>query len=239
MSDFDLDALLRSGGDVPDPLDGVGGGLDERPLPPLLLATAASPTRAQVGHVRTIALVAALAYEVGWIAIMNKRDDLHTMSPLALLIEVSIPLGAAVLAVFAATAPGSRGLGEPKARMATMSLLAPAIFVLFTVALSMVVHVGEVDEGPFWTHALRCFAWTSLYSLGPLVLAGWAFRRSFVVAPTWRMSSLAMAAGAAGAATMVFICSVGTPVHVLVGHGGPMVVGALLGVLLGRGVGQI
>ncbi|HEX3771934.1 MAG TPA: NrsF family protein [Polyangiaceae bacterium] len=236
MSDFDLDRL----GDVPDPLAGFGGALEGRPLPPMPSAIAPSPTRRQVGNLRVAALLAALAYDVAWIAIMNKRDDLRTMSPVALLVEVSIPFAAAVLALLAAAAPGSRGLGEPKARLAAMSLLAPAVFVVSTVALSRVLPVvGEADAGPFWAHALRCFSWTSLYTLGPLVFAGWAFRRSFVTAPVWKMASLGVAAGAAGAATMVFVCSVGTPMHVLVGHGGPMLVGALFGIVLGRRLGQV
>jgi hypothetical protein len=235
VSDFDLDRL----GDVPDPL-AFEGALEGRPLPPMPTAIAASPTRQQVGNLRVAALLAALAYDVAWIAIMNKRDDLRTLSPWTLLAEISIPFAAAVLALLAASAPGSRGLGEPKARLATMSLLAPAVFIVSTVALSRLVPgVGEDDAGPFWAHAFRCFLWTSLYALGPLLFAAWAFRRSFVTAPAWKMSSLGVAAGAAGAATMVFVCSVGTPMHVLVGHGGPMLVGALLGIVLGRRLGQV
>ena len=74
---------------------------------------------------------------------------------------------------------------------------------------------------------------------GPLVVAGWAFRRSFVAAPAWRTAALAMACAASGAATMSVVCSVGSPAHVLVGHGALMFVAALVGAGLGRRFGQV
>ena len=231
MSRFDLDRI----GDVPDPL----AGLDERPLPPLRVAAAPSPTRSHVASARMIAFGAALLYEAAWLLVMNKRDDLHALGPVKLLFEVAIPIGAAVLALTAAAAPGERSLGEPKARLATLAILSPALFVVATIALSSAAPVGESDSGSFWLHCFRCFAWTSLYSAGPMVLAGWAFRRSFVVAPAWRTAALAMACAATGAATMTFVCSVGSPAHVLIGHGGMMFVAALIGAALGRRFGEV
>jgi hypothetical protein len=231
MSDFDLDRL----DDVPDPLSGI----DERPLPPLRAAIAPSLTRSQVAIVRAIALAGALLYELAWLAIMSKRDDLHTLRAMTLFIEVAIPVGAAILALVAAVAPGERGLGEPKARLATLALLSPALFVLATLVVASIVPVGEDDTGSFWLHCFQCFAWTSLYAAGPLVFAAWAFRRSFVVAPAWRTAALAMACAASGAATMSFVCSVGSPAHVLIGHGGTMFVAALVGAALGRRFGRV
>jgi hypothetical protein len=230
-SDFDLDRL----DDVPDPLDG----LDQVPLPPLRVAAFPSPTRSHVASVRSIALGAALLYELAWLAIMSKRDDLHTLGAVTLFFEVAIPIGAAVLALVAAAAPGARGLGEPKARLTTLALASPAVFIVATLIMSSSTAVGETDTQSFWLHCFRCFAWTSLYSAGPMVLAGWAFRRSFVVAPAWRTAALAMACAATGAATMSFVCSVGTPAHVLIGHGGMMFVAALIGAALGRRFGGV
>jgi hypothetical protein len=235
MSPFDLDRIH----DVPDPLSDLGDELGARPLPPLRAAVMASPTRSNVANLRAFALGAALVYEFMWLVIMHKRADLHTLGAVKLLLEASIPIGAAVLAFTAAAAPGERGLGEPKARLATLVILAPALFVAATVALSSVTPVGEMDTGSFWVHCLRCFAWTSLYSAGPMVFAGWAFRRSFVVAPAWRTAALAIGCAAMGAATMTFVCSVGTPAHVLIGHGGAMFVGAIAGAFAGRRFGQV
>jgi hypothetical protein len=217
--------------DVPDPLDGI----EEWPLPERRKTAAAdSPTRSRTVNARATALGAALLYELGWIGVMTKRHDLHTISRAILLMELAIPTAAAVLALFAAAPAGAHGLGQPKGRIVTLALLSPILFV----AATLVVSPREVDAEPFLPHGLRCFAWTAVYSLGPMVLAAWAFRRSFVAAPGWRSAALGMACGAIGAATMSLVCSVGSPAHVLVGHGGMMLVGAVAGALLGSRFGR-
>ena len=74
---------------------------------------------------------------------------------------------------------------QVKARMTALALMAPALFIGATFVLST-LSAGDGDAGSFWLHGLRCFAWTSLYSAGPMLLAAWAFRRAFVVAPVSR-----------------------------------------------------
>ncbi|HTB75414.1 MAG TPA: NrsF family protein [Polyangiaceae bacterium] len=217
--------------DVPDPLSDV----DDWPLPSRRdVALAASPTRSRMATARATALGAALLYELAWLVVMSKRDDLHTTPRAVLLTELAIPVMAALLALFAAT-PGALGLGQPKGRMTVLALLAPALFVAATVVMSP----GGADAEPFFMHSLRCFAWTAVYSIGPMVFAAWAFRRSFVGAPVWRSAALGMACGAVGAATMSLVCAVGSPAHVLVGHGGMMLVGAAAGAWLGNRFGRV
>jgi hypothetical protein len=224
---FDIDRIA----DIPDPLSGV----DDWPLPSRRdVALAASPTRARMATARATALGAALLYELAWIVVMSKRDDLHTTPRAVLLTELAIPVMAALLALLAAT-PGAQGLGQPKGRMTVLALLAPALFVAATVVMSP----GGADAEPFFMHSLRCFAWTAVYSIGPMVFAAWAFRRSFVGAPVWRSAALGMACGAVGAATMSLVCAVGSPAHVLVGHGGMMLVGAAAGAWLGNRFGRV
>jgi hypothetical protein len=217
--------------DVPDPLDGI----DEWPLPDRPRAAVAdSPTRSGTVTARLSALGAALLYELVWVGAMTKRRDLHTTSPAVLLMELAIPMAAALLALSAAAPSGAHGLGQPKGRIVTLALLSPMLFV----AATLVGSPGDVDAEPFLAHGLRCFAWTAVYSLGPMALAAWAFRRSFVAAPVWRSAALGMGCGAAGAATMSVVCSVGSAAHVLVGHGGMMLVGAVAGGLLGNRFGR-
>jgi hypothetical protein len=230
--DFDLDRLR----DVPDPMADVG----DWPLPPRPAgALQSSPTRAGMAAMRATALVAALLYELAWIGIMNGRADLHTMPLSTLLLELAIPLATAMVALAAAAGSGKESLGEPKGRLVTLALLSPVLFVVGTFLAGNFVASADMDADSFWPHALRCFLWTSLYALGPVALAAWAFRRSFATTPAWRTAALGMACGAAGAATMSFVCSVGTPAHVIVGHGGIIFVAALGGAALGRRFGQI
>ncbi len=217
--------------DVPDPLAGIS----DWPVPPRREVTLAdSPTRARVFAGRATALAAALLYELAWLVVMSKRDDLHTMPRAVLLTELAIPVVAALLAL-AAAAAGAQGLGQPKGRMTLLVILSPVLFF----AATIVAAPHDVDTSPFLSHSLECFAWTAVYSAGPLVLAAWAFRRSFVAAPAWRSAALGMACGAIGAATMSLVCSVGSPAHVLVGHGSMMLVAALGGALLGRRFGGV
>jgi hypothetical protein len=225
--DFDFDTVA----DFPDPAAGLG------PLP--LLPRPANtldrpPSRSRVAAMRVSALVAALLYEAVWLAIFNKRGDLSALARSTLVAEVSIPLCAAGLALAAAAARGARGMGASKGHLATAALLSPAVFAAATVFCGP----ADADGEPFWSHALRCFLVTGLLGLGPLALAAWAFRRAFVAAPAWRMAALAMACSAVAAATMAFLCSVGSPAHVLVGHGGLMLVAGVGGALLGRRLGE-
>lgn len=226
--DFDLQRIA----DVPDPL----ATLAQVPLRAHPVPTARSRTRSRVASIRATALGAALLYEGLWLAFMNKRDDLHTIAPLRLFFEVAVPVGAAALALTAA-APGKRGLAKPRTRLATLTLLAPVLFAAAAILLS-IASGGRADSAPFWPHSLRCFGWTSLYSAGPMVFAAWAFRRSFLGAPAWRTAAVAVACAATGAATMSLICSSEGPAHVIVGHGGAMLVAALVGAALGGRFGQ-
>ena len=158
--------------DVPDPLAGIS----DWPLQPRReVALVDSPTRSRVAAARATALGAALLYEVAWVVVMSKREDLHTMPRMLLVTELAIPFAAALLAL-AAAAPGAHGMGQPKGRMTILALLSPAFFVVATILASP----HDVDPSPFVAHGFQCFAWTALYSVGPLVLAAWALRRSFV-----------------------------------------------------------
>jgi hypothetical protein len=227
--DFDLQRIA----DVPDPLAALGDvairAQDPATMPP-------SRTRSRVAAIRVTALGAALLYEGLWLTFMSERDDLHTIAPLRLFFEVAVPIGAAVLALTAAS-PGERGLAKSRVRLATLTLLAPISFMAAAILLS-IASDGRADGAPFWPHCLRCFAWTSLYSAGPMVFAAWAFRRSFVGAPAWRTTAVAIACAATGAATMSLVCSSDSPAHVVIGHGGAMLVAALFGSALGDRFGR-
>ena len=191
-------------------------------------------TRSGLARRRAYALCAAVLYEFAWLWILNKRGDLSSLQATTLIAEVTIPLAAAAVAMAAATAGGPRGLGGTKSRLIALALIAPMVFV----AATLFAGPADLDVESFWPHALRCFLVTALLGFGPLALAAWSFRRTFLTAPAWRMAALGMACSAFAAAAMSLICSVGSPAHVLVGHGGLMLFAALGGALLGRKVGE-
>lgn len=225
------DIDLRDMGDVPDPLAGIA----QQPALPGRIELRSRPrTRSAVAASQAWSLGGALLYQAAWLVLLNKRDDLHTMAGHTLLLEVGIPVVAAAVGVGAAVAPGGRGLGEPKARLAALAILAPAFFVIAT----LVAAPADVDPESFWPHGLRCFVLTGVFTVGPLLLAARAFRGAFVVAPAWRSAALATGCAALAAVTTTFACSVGSAAHVIVGHGSMMLLAAAIGGLVGRRLGQ-
>jgi hypothetical protein len=227
-NDFDLHRIL----DIPDPLENVA----RAALPPQRPQRLdRSLTHTQVARSRITALIVAVLYEAVWLAMLNKRGDLASVPRTTFALEIAAPLVAAALAIAAATGPGAHGIGQPKARLTTLVLSSPALFALATLLLAP----ADVDEEFFWPHALRCFLLTSLFAAGPLVLAVWSFRHSFVAVPAWRTAALGLACAALGAVTMSFLCSVGSAPHVLVGHGGVLLVGGAIGAALGGRFGRV
>jgi|HubBroStandDraft_1064217.scaffolds.fasta_scaffold163114_1 hypothetical protein len=225
--DFDMHRL----NDIGDPLSGAA----EMPIGPLRSRPTVRPrTRSQVALVRGAALCMSVLYELAWLAILAKRGDLATMSRTTLLVEVLVPMAAAVLAFAVAVAPGSNGMGIPKRRLAVLTLLAPLLFVLGTA----IAGPADADTRPFIGHVLGCLGWTMLFSTVPLALAAWAFRGVFVAAPGWRLAALGVSCAGLAAATMSVACSVGSPAHVILGHGGMMLVAGIGGAIFGRKIGQ-
>ena len=96
-------------------------------------------------------------------------------------------------------------------------------------AATLFAGPDDMDTESFWRHALRCFLVTGLLALGPLALAS---------EPGWRMAGLGVGCAAIAAASMTFLCSVGSPAHVLLGHGGLMLVAGIAGAGVGRKIGE-
>jgi hypothetical protein len=225
--DLDLDHL----DDVGDPLAGAA----VRPPPPFRSKPSARPwTRAQKARLRWAALGVAVLSQAAWVGIMNERADLHSMPRATLMLEVALPLAAAGLALAAAIAPGANGLGLPKRRLATLTILAPLGFALLTLLSAPM----DGDTESFALHGLRCFTLTAVFSIVPLGLVAWAFRHAFVAAAPWRVAGLGIASAGLAAATMSTMCSVGSAGHVLVSHGGMMLVAGIGGALVGRRIAQ-
>ncbi|MGD0676421.1 MAG: NrsF family protein [Polyangiaceae bacterium] len=225
--DLDLDRI----GEIPDPIANIA----RVPMPPLRAPIETSTdSRAHRIVVRALCLSGALLYEAGCLVAFNKRSDLSTMPRLMLLAEMAIPLVAGLLAFAAAVSSGERGIGQPKGRVVGLALGGPALFALGTLALAR----HDIDAEPFVEHLLRCVLVTSIFTIGPLLLAARAYRRAFAAAAAWRGAALGASCGALGTAAMSLVCSVGSPAHVLIGHGSVIVFAALAGAAIGRRSGE-
>jgi hypothetical protein len=191
-----------------------------------------SPNRSRVRALRIAAVVAALLYDLAWLAFAETRPDIHSIPPEQLASGLIIPLVSAAMAIGAGTRAGARGLGDPKWRVVAFAVAAPVWLVLAT--LLVAPHGPQVDL--FWRRAAGCFFTTGLLALGPLALGVVTFRRAFVSAAVWRTAAVGVACGALASATMSLACPIGNVWHVLVGHGTILVAAGLCGAALGRWV---
>jgi hypothetical protein len=222
MDPLELDRL----GDIPDPFAGAAGAPVGAPAP---RGMPPSPSRGRVRALRAGALAAALVCEALWVSTWEHRVDLASAPRVGLALGLGIPLVAGAVALGAAARRGGLGLGESSRRLAAFVAASITVFVAGT----MMFAPPDTEAAGFWSHAVRCMAVTAVLAAAPLALGVWAFRHAFVASTRWRGAGIGTAAGALAAATMSVVCSSDGVVHVLVGHGLMMVVGAAAGALLG------
>jgi hypothetical protein len=189
----------------------------------------ASPTRGEVRLFRLAAAVAVVLYDVAWPALMERRPDLGTVPSSQLALQVAAPLLAAALAFGAVGRPTGLAFGEPKGRMLALVLSAPALFACATLMSAPAQH-----DPLFWRHVLGCFVVTVMLAAGPVTLGVLSFRNTFASLSAWRAAALGVASGGLACATMTFVCPNGDAAHILLGHGGILVLAGVIGALLRR-----
>jgi hypothetical protein len=223
MEEADLKRLAE----IPDPFAGA----DVAPRPALDGAhLGAAAPRGRVRATRAAAVMAAFVFELAWLFVVEHRPDLATSSPSSLAAGIAIPLAAAVIAWIAVTRPGALGLGAQASRLAALGAVSVATFAMGTLLASP----SQPEGAAFWANVARCIKVSSVLVAPPLALGLWVFRHAFAAAAPWRSALLGMAAGALAAATMSLACADDNALHVLVGHGAMVMVGAIAGASVGR-----
>jgi hypothetical protein len=187
-------------------------------------------TRAEVQRRRALALVLAVAWQAAWLVVLRWRGDRFTVPLGRIALDVLVPVAAAAMAFSVVRSRGARGLGPPVSVSAAAVVLSMGVFAAG--ALLLGVH-AEPDASPFWPHVVRCQAFIAAFSLGPLLLAAWAYRYGMAVASPWRTAALGAACGGLGAATMGLVCATEGSAHLLLGHGAVIVACAIAGAILG------
>src|SRR5258708_22163426 len=122
------------------------------------------PNRSRVRALRIVAVVAAILYDLAWLAFVETRPDIHSIPPAQLASGLTIPLVSAAMAIGAGTRSGARGLGDPKWRGVAFSVAAP-VWVGFA---TLLVAPHEPPVEPFLRPAPACFFTSGL--LGPRAL---------------------------------------------------------------------
>ena len=221
------DLNLNRLAEIPDPFEGSTR-IPDRPMHPDRWPR--SSDRRRVRGVRLAAAVGALLYDAAWVAWVERRPDLTTVSPSRLVFGLAGSLVAAMLALAAATRRGKAGLGETKARVVALAIGSPVLFTMAT----LLGTPAQAFDARFWGHAAGCVLVSALLATGPLALGALAFRHAFAIVSVWRTAALGLACGALAAATMTLVCPIDNAAHVLVGHGTILVIAGAVGTVLGR-----
>ncbi len=208
---------------IPDPYAQRAARPGDTAATDLLAALPYAPARAEALRLRVGAALAGALFEGAVLCLMRARGG-ETLGGQLLAVGVALPLLVAGLIFWvlqASLTPWRRVVGVV------------ALGVLVFVATSLATDApGDTSPGAM----LRCAMGGSLMVAGPLLLAVYSMRHSFVAAATWRTAALGLACGLVGAAATRLHCPVDAALHVVVAHGAPVGMAMLLGVLLGRGL---
>ncbi len=179
-------------------------------------------------------LLIGLALAASWVAALlfrfGMRGDLDPMSlgKMAAWIAVGVVAAAYVLSSKKALGPAARAV----------RLVALAVPVAFVVAAAAMAQ-GAPDEGLAPHLLLGCALSGLALAAGPVALAALVARRALPVNAAWRGAVLGGLGGLLGSIAIQAHCPVDAMAHVVIAHGAPLVLGALLGAAFGSRYGRL
>lgn len=215
----DPDFLARLA-EIPDP---AGPADSPRELkPPSLPATS---TRQLVRSRRLAALLGGLAWLGVHLAVYGVRTDLTGLPLTYAIAQIVLPISLATGSLFVAFGPGKLGLGLKSGLISSFAVLGPASFCV----IALGAPVPRTPEAGTLLDTLLCFDITIAWVAVPLLCAAITLLGAFATAARWRSALVGAGIGLFAGATMNLHCPNVAPAHVLLGHGLPVVVAALLG----------
>ena len=203
--------------DIPDPYAS-----DEaaRPRVPDVAALPPSPTRRGTWALRAGAVVAVLACEALLVGAMGLRDG-ATLTASVVGYGIVLPLVSAAMTLAVLQASSSR-------RGRVFVAIAGGSLVFLVTALLSRAPGDESGAG-----MVRCVLGGSMMATAPILLAVFSMRHAFVTGATWRTAALGLASGLVGAVATRLYCPDDAFVHVVVGHGVPVLLAVLAAAALG------
>jgi hypothetical protein len=216
--------------DIPDPLQATG---DLPAVPGVVQRRAAGvPDREQMLWRRRAALVSSLCWLSTHLVVFGLRHDFRQLPPAYLGSHIGAPLVLALASLYVATRPGRWGLGPPRLWVATLALGGPLTFwVLGAITPS---EGPSVHDAQPWLGALVCSDLMLLWMSVPLFAAAVALRRAFAATALWRSALVGSSIGLASGVTINLHCANVEPFHLVIGHGLPIALAALLGAFVVR-----
>jgi len=221
--DPDLDALFS---EIPDP-----GLAADAPSPPIVLPELeTSPTRNLVRNRRLAVLTGSVSWLLMHLAVYGIRADFHGLPALYLAAQILLPFLLASASLFTALAYGKLGLGLKIGLISGLALLGPLTFCL--IALGAPAPYAAAPGAASLLGILVCFDITLAWAAVPLLGAAFALPGAFASGVRWRSALVGAAVGLFAGATMNLHCPNVASLHVLLGHGLPVIVATLVGALV-------
>jgi hypothetical protein len=212
--------------EIPDPL--AGAPVAPAPAPRF---SAPSPPRSQTQRRR----VAALGIGIGWLcthlAVYGIRSDFARLPVEYVALQIVLPAVIGAASLLLAVAPGKLGLGLAVSVVSGFAVLGPLSFWLCAALLNPPYPASDdlLQTGKFWLGALVCLDITLAWAAAPLLFAALTLRRAFPSGAGWRSGLVGAALGLLSGAAINLHCPNVNQGHMLLGHGIPIVVAALVG----------
>lgn len=189
-----------------------------------------SPARNTVRKRRLAAFAGSAAWLLTHLAVYGVRSDFHELPALYIAAQILLPFLAAVASLFAALSNGKWGLGSKLGLVSGLALLGPLAFCL--IALGAPVPRTPGADASSLLGLLVCFDITVAWTAVPLLCAALTLSGAFATLVRWRSALVGAALGLFAGATMNLHCPNVAPLHVLLGHGLPVLIATLLGALV-------
>jgi len=175
--------------------------------------------------------VAALAGSAAWLlthlVVYGIRADFQGLPAPYVAAQILLPFLVATSSLLVALSYGKRGLGAKIGLVSGLSLLGPLAFCLVAFG-APIPRLTAPDESSV-LGMLVCFDITVAWTAVPLLCAALTLPGAFAAGVGWRSALVGAAVGLFAGATMNLHCPNVAPVHVLIGHGLPVIVATLLG----------
>lgn len=218
--DPDLDALFS---EIPEP-----GLASDPPRSPIgVPELEASPARRLVRSRRLAVLIGSITWLLTHLLVYGIRTDFQGLPPLYVAAQIFLPFFLAGGSLCIALAYGKLGLGLRIGLISGLAVLGPLTFCL--IAFGAPAPYAAAPGAASRLGILVCFDITVAWAAVPLLGAAFALPGAFASQVRWRSALVGAAVGLFAGATMNLHCPNVAPLHVLLGHGLPVIVATLVG----------
>ena len=222
---FDFSKLSQLG-DVPDPLTASSA---NAPLREVRVASDAVD-RGGTRRRRWVAFAISCAWLLAHLVVFGVRRDLNQLPGSYALEQIALPFLLAMASLALALQRGKLGLGARVGLLASLAIIGPAAFC--AIAAAVPAPRPELPAEGSGVGILLCLDLTLLWTAIPLACAAICLRHAFPVASSWRSALVGAAAGLLASGVMNLHCPNVSRLHMVLGHGFPIVVAVVVSAVL-------